>query len=116
MFTQEQYLWGWLWYLLGVGMCMAVFWVMTHRIPWRELRYSLRVLVASIFLVPWYVGEGESYLAPAWIASALEGAFDGPDAFWRAGTPLVVSTISALILSTIVFAVLFVLDKRRANG
>ncbi|MFL0810682.1 MAG: hypothetical protein K6L76_09730 [Agarilytica sp.] len=116
MFTHSEYLWGWLWYIVGVALCMTVFWAMTRKIPWRSVRQPLRVFVASIFLMPWYVDENQGFLAPAWIASALEGAFEGPGAFWRAGTPLLVSAICAVILSLLVYAVLAYADMRRAKA
>lgn len=100
MLTQQEYLWAWLAYLLGAVACMAVFWVMTKNIPWRELRDVLRITAGVFMLVPWYSGEESAYLAPAWIASLLEGVFDGHEAFWRAGTPLMVSLVLALCLSS----------------
>ncbi len=106
MFTHEEYLWAWAIYVLGSILCLAVFWVMTAKIKWAEVRAVLRICATVVVLVPWYSDAEGSYLSPAWIVSILEGVFEGPDAFWRAGTPLLSAVIIALILSSGVYAFL----------
>lgn len=112
MFTQEEYIWAWGVYLLGACACMAVFWVLTQKIVWREVRDVLRIVAGVFMLVPWYSSEGSGYLSPAWIASILEGLFEGPGAFWRAGTPLIVALICALALSSVAYLFLWVRLRR----
>ncbi len=106
MFTQEEYIWAWLFYLLGCALSLAVFWVMTRKIKWVEVRAVLRICATVVVLVPWYSDTEGTYLSPAWIVSLLEGIFEGPDAFWRAGTPLIVALILTLILSSGTYAFL----------
>ncbi len=115
MLTQQEYLLAWLVYLLGSVACLAVVWVMTKNIPWSEVRGVLRIVAGVFMLVPWYISEDSAYLAPAWIASFLEGIFDGPDAFWRAGTPLVVSLVVVLCVSSGVHAYLWWRSKKAEN-
>lgn len=114
MFTHEEYLWAWVIYLLGCALCLAVFWVITSKIKWAEVRAVLRICAGVAVVVPWYSDAEGSYLSPAWIVSLLEGVFEGPDAFWRAGTPLIAALILALILSSGAYA-FFAFRARRSQ-
>lgn len=114
MFTHEEYIWAWIVYLLGAAACMGVFWYLTRKIVWREVRDVLRIGAGVFMLVPWYSSEGGGYLSPAWIACILEGMFEGPGAFWRAGTPLIIALIVALALSSSVYFFLWLRSRRLA--
>ncbi len=116
MFTQEEYLWAWFFYLLGAGLFIGVVWYFTGKIKWREPKYVLRILVSVFLVVPWYTEAHEGYLSPAWIISVIEGVFEGPEAFWRAGTPLIVALILALILSSLVSILLWYMQRRRVSA
>lgn len=61
----------------------------------------LRAVALVTLLLPWTSEKNSDYMSPAWLVSALEGTFDGGDAFWRAGLPLLVSLILTLLLSTL---------------
>ncbi len=115
MFTQQEYMWAWGAYLLGAAVCLGVFWVMTRKIPWSELRNGLRIMAAVFMLVPWYSDATGGYLAPAWIASVLEVLFDGPEAFWRAGTPLIIALVAVLLISTSVHLFLWFRNRQAEN-
>ena len=110
MYTQEEYLYGWLFYLLGVALIMGCGWLLTARMRWREGRQLLRLLVAVTLLVPWYATPEMHFLAPAWIVAGFEGVFDNN--FWRAGGPLL-SALAAAVTVAIVWQVLarFVIKK-----
>lgn len=99
MYTQEEYMYGWLLYLAAYVVVMFAGWMLTAPVKPRELKWLLRVSAGVIFIVPWYAAEGVSYLAPAWLIAGFEGVFDGPEAFWRAGTPLLVCLVLAVSLS-----------------
>ena len=101
MLTQEEYIWAWLFYLGGAAMFLVCWWFFTKKIPWREPRWVLRVIALVVLLLPWSSEKNSDYMSPAWLVSALEGTFDGGDAFWRAGLPLLVSLILTLLLSTL---------------
>lgn len=94
MYTQQEYLYGWLFYLLGVVIILGCGWWLTAAIRFKELRQWLRVSAVVTFLVPWYASADLDYLAPAWLIASFEGIFEGGDAFWRAGA----AWLSALAL------------------
>lgn len=106
MYTQEEYLYGWLLYLLGVAMLMFCGWVLTAKINKKEVRHLLRVSAAALLITPWYASAELDALAPAWIIAGFEGVFEGGAAFWRAGGPLLISLSTALILSIVVHLVM----------
>lgn len=103
MYTQEEYLYGWLFYLLGVGVVMLCGWWLTAKLRWMALRNLLRISVGVALLVPWYAAESTDYLAPAWIIAAFEGIFDG--SFWRAGSPLLLAIGVAAVVYFIGYAI-----------
>ena len=116
MFTDGEYMWAWIIYLIGAAMFLAVCWVATKKIPWFEPKYLLRILCAVFLLVPWYTDSDSTYLSPAWIVSGIEGAFDGPEAFWRAGTPLLVTLAVAAVLTCLVFIGLWFRSRSLAQA
>ena len=99
MFTQDEYLWGWIYYLIGASLVYFCFWMLTRNVPWREPKHILRIVVFVILYMPWYSDTQYIYLSPAWLIGAIEAVFDGSDAFWRAGTPLIIGVVVALTLS-----------------
>lgn len=101
MYTEQDYLYGWVFYLLGVALVMLCGWILTVRIKWPVIRHLLRLTVASILLVPWYASNELDYLAPAWLIAVFEGVFEGGEAFWRAGS----AVVGAVILVWVVYAV-----------
>ncbi|SMF08602.1 hypothetical protein SAMN02745866_00634 [Alteromonadaceae bacterium Bs31] len=115
MMTENEYLWAWIYYVLGAGLLLACWWYLTRRIPWMELRHVLRLVMAVALLVPWYTNTQQEYMSPALLIALVEGLFDGSPAFWRAGTPLLSAVLAALVLSTIVFLVRWVILRRRSS-
>ena len=99
MFTPEEYFKAWLMYLGGVVLMMACWWYLTHFFRWRELRQLCRVVVGVVLVVPWYTDVTGSYMAPAFIIATVDALTVGPEAFWRAGTPLLIALIVAVVLS-----------------
>lgn len=101
MYTQQEYLYGWLFYLLGVVIILGCGWWLTSAIRFKELRQWLRVSAVVTFLVPWYASADLEYFAPAWLIAAFEGIFESPEAFWRAGMPWLCALAVALGLTVI---------------
>lgn len=101
MYTQGEYLYGWLLYLLGAVLLIGCVWWMSR--GWRsgEVRQLVRLGSIVFFLVPWQASPDLDYLAPAWIIAGFEGVFDGAEAFWRAGAPLLVCLGVAMVVSLI---------------
>lgn len=99
MYTQEEYLYGWLFYGAGALLLILCGWIITARIPWRELRQLLRLTAVISLIVPWYADAGMTFLAPAWVIAAFEGIFEGN--FWRAGGPLLSALAVALAVAIV---------------
>lgn len=99
MFTPEEYFKAWLMYLGGVVLMMACWWYLTHFVRWREVRQLARVIVGVLLIVPWHTDPNGGYMAPAFIVAVVDALTLGADAFWRAGTPLLIVLIGAIILS-----------------
>lgn len=95
--TENEYFWAWSVYLGGFVLFYAVFWYITSKLPWHELRQLLRVLAAVFFLVPWRTDTEHTYMSPAWLISAADALLYEPKAFWRAGLALVMGLILAVI-------------------
>ena len=112
MFAPNEYLMAWLSYLTGVVILVGCFWYITAGIRSVDLRYVLRVLVATLLLTPWYVDQQASTLAPAWLMAGFEALTGGIDNFWRAGLPLVVSLALVVSLSTLFFIARWFLLRR----
>lgn len=112
MFTQEEYLSAWAVYLFGATVLLIAWWFMTAKIRFNESRYMLRILLAVFLLVPWYTEPNGRHLSPAWMISILEGAFQGSEAFWRAGKPLLIVLLSSLILSSVIYIALWFKSRR----
>lgn len=120
MFTHEEYVKAWLFYLFGATLFMVGWWFITAHIKWREPKLVLRVMAAVFFLLPWKTGqtleEGAEYLSPAWIVAIFEALLEGPEAFWRAGTPLLLSLMSAVIISSLIYVGFWFLARRSASS
>jgi len=95
---------------------MLVWWRVTSKLPWQGFRYLLRITIGVFLVVPWYTDDTSSYLSPAWIVSLLDGVFEGPDAFWRAGKPLLAAVLVASIVSVIVYMLFWLRVKKWNNS
>lgn len=99
--TTNEYLWAWGAYYGAAGFFFAVLWYWTRRFLWAEARQLIRVILGVVLVVPWFTAADSSYMAPAWIISIAELLLEGAPAFWRAGLPLVLSLVAAIVLSTL---------------
>lgn len=99
MFSDQEYYYAWLFYLLGVSFCFGCWWLITRPIPWAEVRNILRLLLVVLLVTPWYTQGASGYLSPAIVVTMIEGIFDESGDFARAGVPLLVSLIIAVTLS-----------------
>ena len=113
MFSHEEYLWGWIYYLAGVLLIVICWWSITSKIPWREVKYVSRLIVISVLAVPWYSDIDQPYLAPAWLMASMELIFDGSAAFWRAGLPLTVGVVVILFISLASYLLYGYLKRQR---
>lgn len=91
MFTQTEYINGWLVYSLAAIVGLGCWWYLLTTIPGRFIRLPLLGVMAGLLLMPWFSAEDSQFLAPAWLIAGSEGFFEGPGAFWRAGKPLLIA-------------------------
>ena len=99
MFSAEEYLFSWFFYLSSIMGLLTVFWRITRGMVSRlYMRQLLRLSVATLLLTPYLVDESSIYLAPAWIMASLDMLFSGVTAFWRAGGPLLIIWCAIVLL------------------
>lgn len=98
MFSFEEYIIAWSVYLVSVIVLLAVFWQLTKRIPWLYVKEPLRLLAASLLLVPALVDGTNTFWAPAWIKGLLHLIFSGPEGFWPIGKLLLIGVLATLIV------------------
>ncbi len=113
--TETEYLYAWLYYLGGALILVLCLWFLVRNMAWPRIKYTLLVVVAVALVVPWYSDPQQSYLAPAIIASTVEGFFEGAEAFWRAGTPLLAAMGGSLLLCVIISAVHWYFRRSNSN-
>ena len=113
--TQNEYIWAWAVYLLGVAMLMGIYWYWTSKLRWKEFNHFSRLSLAIVFLVPWYTDASKEYLSPAWLVSLADLLFYGPKEFWRAGLIVVLALAIAWALSTIYFIVRWFQSRQKPD-
>ncbi len=106
MFSEADYINGWLAYGVGAIVGLWCWWYLLSKLPIRPLRPFLVGAMAGFLCMPWYSAENYHFLAPAWVVAASEGLFDGPEYFWRAGTPLIIAIVVMAVLG-VVLQILF---------
>ena len=98
--SHQEYVWAWAIYLCSSTVLFAVFYYVTSKLAWAELRQLLRVVLAVILFVPWYTDAQQDYLSPAWLISIADVLLYESKSFWRAGLALVLSLVIAVVLSS----------------
>ena len=114
MYTEQEYLYGWLAYALGAALLFGCGWLLLALVRWKWLRILLRAVLAAALATPWYADDELTYLAPAWVIAAFEGFFEGGAAFWRAGRPLLAAMAVTAAATAMMLAILWTLRRRRA--
>ena len=114
MYTADDYFYGWVFYLVGVAIIVLCGWLLTAKIKHRDTRIVIRLIATTFFLVPWYATPDTDYLAPAWLIAGFEWVFEGTEAFWRAGAPLLTTITLVLALALIVRLSLYYAFKKKA--
>ena len=102
MFALEEYLWGWIIYLLAAIGLLTVFWRVTQSIALIYLKQSLRLIIATLLLTPALI-ENTSWLwSPAWVQGLLQLIFVGMDGFLPVGRHLLIAVCAILIVYLLV--------------
>lgn len=112
MYSHQEYVMGWAAYAGACFVFLLAWWFLTRKVAFNELRQLLRLIPAVVLLVPWHADADSIYLAPAWVVAFTEGLFEGPEAFWRAGTPLLFALALMLVIVTIVKLLSFFMRER----
>ena len=112
MFSFEEYLLGWFFYLAAAIGLLSVFWRITQARPSHfHVRQLLRLSMAVLLLTPYFVDENTHYLAPAWAVSGLDVLFSEADGFWRSGGPLLLIWCTATVLYLLIIGAYHLLKK-----
>ncbi|MEX1031953.1 MAG: hypothetical protein WDZ30_01205 [Cellvibrionaceae bacterium] len=102
MLSTQEYLFGWGMYVLSSVGLMVVWWRITYKLRPLVLRNVLRLSAAVALLVPYPVPGQETFLAPAWVMSFIEGLFYEEYGFSHAGMPLLLAIVLVNILYLVV--------------
>lgn len=93
----DGYLIAWSVYLLaGVG-CCVIWWHITAHLDnagWRDL---LRGLVAVLLFTPWYAGEAQQELAPAFFVLLMDVFLKGTEGGLQGGIVLLIALFVMLL-------------------
>ncbi|MGH1486603.1 MAG: hypothetical protein ACRBCI_10315 [Cellvibrionaceae bacterium] len=98
MFSAQEYIVGWLVYLIAVVGLLFIFWRMTRRIPWLYLKQCLRLIVATVLLLPAAVDDATHYWAPAWIKGFLQLVFGEMEQFLPIATNMLIAALGSIIV------------------
>jgi hypothetical protein len=114
MYSEENYFWGVVAYVLGVLLvCPAMIKVTGFIMPWRPLRDILRVFFITLLFTPVLAYNDSSFMAPAWTVALFEivrpTSPEGP----AAPLALLASVFAGLSLLTIGFHVYKFFWRRR---
>ncbi len=112
MFSFEEYVVAWLAYLVCVLGVLSVFWRITRALPWLYCKQSLRLIVASMLLVPAQVEESPLFWAPAWVKAMLVFVFSGTDELMSVGKLVLTGTLFALIVYFTLSIIMLFFRKR----
>ena len=98
--TTENYVIAWGFYLLG-GLGLFAFWCwLTESLANSSVKLVLRLLMLVMIMFPFNIGGGYEELAPGFLMLLLETVFEGPDAFFRVGTPMLTALFVTMVLAT----------------
>ncbi len=98
--SSSDYVTAWLLYLLAsAGLTYAVVLAAKHY-SLKESGRLLALVVAVFLLTPYYAGLEQTFLAPAWVMVIMEAIEKGEHTAWRAGMPLLISLLVAVVAAT----------------
>ncbi len=102
MFMVSEHLHGWLVYSGGAVLGLLCWWYLLIKLPVRPIRSLLFGAMVGVLCMPWPTEEGGQFFAPAWLIAGGDGLFEGPEAFWRAGTPLLMAIAGAAMIALVI--------------
>jgi len=113
--TSESYAIAWFVYVLG-GLGLFAFWCwLTSGLSNRTAKLTLRALMFVMIMFPFNIGGGFDELAPGFLMLLLETVFEGEDAFYRVGTPLMMALAATFVVLAAVELIIQRLRRRAAE-
>ena len=90
MYTDENYLWGWVAYVVGVLCVLVVMWLFCRTWRFGAIRHLWLIVASVVLLTPVTAYRDDPHLAPAFFVSLYEGfiATDSNVSFQRGLAPL----------------------------
>lgn len=114
MFSEVEYLNGWLAYNVGAIVGLACWFYLIRKLPVKLIKAALFGAMLGLLIMPWPIAEESEYLAPAWIIAGAEGVFEGLEAFWRAGQPMLLAVLFFTCAAAITQAILSYVKKSKS--
>lgn len=106
MFSHAEYINGWLVYGLGVFIGLACWYYLIRKLPIKSIKSVLFGVMVGMLTMPWPTKQDGDSLAPAWIIAGAEGIFDGAEAFYRAGVPMLLAMLCGGVVALTVYIIL----------
>lgn len=113
MWSFEEYIVGWLTYLVSVIALLAVMWRITRSIPWLHLKNSLRLASAAVLLTPALVEDSTLYWAPAWVKALLSLIFGSEDGLWPIIKIILIGVLVILLVYVLLLFAIQVYERYR---
>ena len=100
MYTDENYLWGWVAYAAGVLCVLIVMWIFSRKWRFGAIRHLWLIIASVILLTPVTAYRDDPHLAPAFFVSLYEGFLvtDSDVSFQRALAPILAVGFFAIVL------------------
>jgi hypothetical protein len=100
MYTDENYLWGWVAYAAGVLCVLIVMWIFSRKWRFGAIRHLWLIITSVILLTPVTAYRDDPHLAPAFFVSLYEGFLvtDSNVSFQRALAPILAVGFFAIVL------------------
>lgn len=115
MLPEESYLIAWIIYLLSAGGLIATTRKLSLAFNSKDARRLMMVLVGIFILMPWYVSEGQTHLAPAFLVTLLDAITESPQQASRAGVPLLLGLIAGVLITALTGWILKLLTPSEPN-
>jgi len=118
MYTEENYFWGMVAYLMGVLLVTpALFKVTAWIMPWKPLRILMRLFVLTLLLTPTKAYQDTEFYAPAWTVLLFESIKPNSEEGAATALALMVSTFAGLGLLVAAFYLgMFFWRRQRAKS
>jgi len=112
----ESYIIAWSVYLISAGGLIATAWTIAKTFQSSDARRLMLSLVSVFILMPWYVSEGQSYLAPAFLVALLDAVTESVQQASRAGVPLLAGLILCVFINVLASWLLRLINPEKSSA